>query len=507
MSESSSALDRGVPRQLPRADHPLVLLLVLALIAAFLFGTVPRGQDWSGDAALYIMNARNIALGLPYGRTDYVPNPANPIYPAAYPPGLPLLLAPIYRASGIDLGAMKALCVACLVLLLAVFWRIARDALAPAPALLTAAAFGLHPFVWYCGRYIASEFPFMLFCYCGLYVLDRLQRPHLPARRLAPIGIAAVALALACITRTIGFVAFPAAVLAALPDRRRLAATLAALAAAGVLILGTHLAFPADLGTYMSYLHSFGLHSMRSGIRHYLAVRADLIGKAAVNVPILGRVLWVALIAACGLGLLVRARSRVSVYEWFFLGYGGFLLLYPISDEANRYSLPLWPLVFLYCAVGIGALGQLLGRGARSWAAAAVITLIAGLYVAHYAALDWGPTPYSMDAPESRALYAAIRTDVPPRAMVLAPRPTVVALYAERRAIVWPAHVSDRELWDFMALHHIDYLMQDIHLPGGRSGPPNEFDLFIARNRASLKLLFSNRWFHLYRVVAAASAS
>ncbi len=45
----------ATPRRLIRADQPLFALLVVAAIAAFLFATLPRGEDWSGDAALYVL--------------------------------------------------------------------------------------------------------------------------------------------------------------------------------------------------------------------------------------------------------------------------------------------------------------------------------------------------------------------------------------------------------------------------------------------------------------------
>lgn len=497
-------------RPVSRIDHPCVPILLFAAIAAFLFGTVQRGEDWSGDSALYILNARNIALGLPYARTDYIVNPANPIHPAAYPPGLPLLLAPIYRVGGIDLFAMKALCLACFVLFLALYWRIARDALSPPLALLTTAALGLHPFLWYCARYIASEFPFMLFCYGALYSLDRLQQRSFLRLRVPTIILAAVAVALACATRTIGVVLFPAAVLAGAfdrrppdrrpPDRSRLAATFAALALASALILGVQLAFPADLRTYTGYFQGFGLHSIAEAARSYLSVRVDLIGEAAARLPVLGAVLSAGLAAICALGFLARTRQRVSVFEGFFLGYAAFLLIYPVYSEASRYSLPLWPLVFLYGARGMGVLARALGSAARPWTAVAVVTLIAGLYVARYTSLTFGPVPYSMDAPESRALYAAIRREVPASATVLARKPTVIALYTQRRAMIWPEHFTDRELWAFMAGRHIGYLLQDIHLPGGHAWPPDALDLFIARNRPALETVFANPWFRLYRL-------
>ena len=77
-----------------RLDHPLVPILLILGIGIFLLTALRQGQEWDGDFALYLMNARNIVLGLPYAKTAYLLNPDNAINPAAFPPGLPLLLAP-----------------------------------------------------------------------------------------------------------------------------------------------------------------------------------------------------------------------------------------------------------------------------------------------------------------------------------------------------------------------------------------------------------------------------
>ena len=156
--------------------------VVVAGIATFLFATLRAGLDWDGDYALYVMNARNIAERNPYALTPFIANPANPIHPAAYPPGLPLLLAPVYLLAGIDLDAMRAAVLATFgAFPLLVYARIARDWLPSVAALAAIAALGLHPYVWEFKDTIFSEFPFMLFCYAALHLLDRLSDSSRPS--------------------------------------------------------------------------------------------------------------------------------------------------------------------------------------------------------------------------------------------------------------------------------------------------------------------------------------
>ncbi|MGH7694779.1 MAG: hypothetical protein ACRENH_07350, partial [Gemmatimonadaceae bacterium] len=76
-------------------------LLPFALLAA-------RHWSWdppigSGDYAQYLAHARAFVEGRPYTDIGYIYHPAAPMLgPRAYPPGLPLTLAPIVALFGVD---------------------------------------------------------------------------------------------------------------------------------------------------------------------------------------------------------------------------------------------------------------------------------------------------------------------------------------------------------------------------------------------------------------------
>src|SRR5436190_5352047 len=86
------------------------LAAVLALLVGIeLSSTLRTDSPWGGDEALYVLHARNLAEGHSYTATGYIFNPRNPIHPAAAPPGLPLLLASVYRVRGADWADFKIL--------------------------------------------------------------------------------------------------------------------------------------------------------------------------------------------------------------------------------------------------------------------------------------------------------------------------------------------------------------------------------------------------------------
>src|SRR5690606_6911823 len=85
-----------------------------------------------GDFALYLAHARAIATLQPYDATFFVYNPANAIMsPAAYPPGLPLLLAPVIALFGLDLSAIRLVMLASLLATLWLLHRLALPSLGP----------------------------------------------------------------------------------------------------------------------------------------------------------------------------------------------------------------------------------------------------------------------------------------------------------------------------------------------------------------------------------------
>ncbi len=82
-----------------------MVLLLVSLPLFFL--NIHDVHLWGDDFAQYIREAQNIANGKPYYQSGYIFNPYNTVYaPAQYPPGFPLLLAPVVKIWGLSIRAM-----------------------------------------------------------------------------------------------------------------------------------------------------------------------------------------------------------------------------------------------------------------------------------------------------------------------------------------------------------------------------------------------------------------
>src|SRR2546425_1210967 len=98
-----------LPRRFPGNRLPLGGVCAV-LVGVFYLATIRDGQDWPDDFSQYIQHALNIAEGAPYAATGYIYNPHNPgIGPRTYPPGFPLLLAPVIKGFGLKLRPMRVL--------------------------------------------------------------------------------------------------------------------------------------------------------------------------------------------------------------------------------------------------------------------------------------------------------------------------------------------------------------------------------------------------------------
>ncbi|MCK4511967.1 hypothetical protein KAW64_09520, partial [bacterium] len=161
----------------------LGVVAIIVAVALFYVGTIRGGSEGGGDYAMYIHHAKNLATGVPYSETGYILNPHNPnLGPQSYPPGYPLLLAPVYRWRGMDLGVMKVQGILLFIAFLPLYFVLVRKELSRASALVALLMTGFCPVFWANKEYIGSDFAFLPFLFAGFLLIDRYHRGE--ARRL-----------------------------------------------------------------------------------------------------------------------------------------------------------------------------------------------------------------------------------------------------------------------------------------------------------------------------------
>ena len=142
---------------------PFLVLLLFSIPLFFI--NIHNVHSWGDDFAQYIKEAQNIAAGKPYYQSNYIFNKYNSIYsPPQYPPGFPLLLAPIVKFWGLSFVAMcyfNSFLTACLLFALFVYFK-KRNASVTASACLAIITTYSHYILDLKGTVLA-DIPCMLF--------------------------------------------------------------------------------------------------------------------------------------------------------------------------------------------------------------------------------------------------------------------------------------------------------------------------------------------------------
>jgi len=111
--------------QLSKKYLPLLILFLFSVPLFFI--NIQTVHPWGDDFAQYIKEAQNISQGRPFYQSGYIFNKYNPVYaPPQYPPGFPLLLAPVVKFLGLSFRAMccfNSFIAACLLFALFAFFR------------------------------------------------------------------------------------------------------------------------------------------------------------------------------------------------------------------------------------------------------------------------------------------------------------------------------------------------------------------------------------------------
>ena len=455
------------------------------VVGVFYLATIRAGQGWGDDFAQYIQHARNIATGVPYAQTGYIYNPHNPaLGPRAYPPGFPVLLAPVVRLFGLDFRAMKVLIVLCFVgVLLLVPQVFGRDLPRPYVAALVL-LFGLNPFMWEFKDQVLSDVPFLLFTLLAIYGFQR--------QSAALAGFATYA---AIATRVLGIVLVPCFVAHDLMQRRRVGPATA---------VGCGIALALAAGQYLlgvrdgSYVNTLVLSAATAGrnVVDYLRALSDIWDDGYTAT--VRKVVFLLTIGFTTYGYTRSVRSGLTVIEIFPALYVVPIILWP-AYQGTRLLIPLIPFYLYYCLQGLRGLEQRVAARSRTLQLAC-IAIVLLVYAARYTTLRFGPMTEGVATAESEALFRFVKTSTAAGDVFIFSKPRALALFTGRRAAAPSIEAEPCELWRFMLQIGATYVVTGpaaVH----DDATVGSLDQFVARFPQSLQLVMRNDEIAAYRVV------
>ncbi len=346
----------------------------IVLSAAYLFWTNTTALGaFGGDNAWYLLTAQDFSPFSSATQTSayYANN-------TPYPMVVPLILAWTGGAESLPIAhAVTTLFLIGSLGLL--YYFVATETKSHGLALITSLSFAALPFTYFHALEILSENYYLFFSLLAMVLAAKIQREVTPQ---AAITLSIVILAV-YFTRSAGLSMVVAYFLFAwfyYPSRTRLYTYISV---TSLIILGKLLRTQETASRgYMDMLNDelSGL-SFSSLTHHYVAHAANyldgwfhILGARSINGKAF--VLLLSLIAIFGLFQRVKKRKIDAFYT---LAYILLMLLWPFSQEAQRYIYPILPLLMFYMAFGISVLD--IRPAFRTLSA---FTAIAAFLIAHF---------------------------------------------------------------------------------------------------------------------------
>ena len=420
----------------------LHLVLGVFMLGYILLGlaTLSNGHSWGDDWAQYVLHARNIATGHPYADTGYLFNPDVPtVGPPTYPPGLALLLAPIVAVFGINIVAFKVGCFLCVVLAVAVAFRLFSFSVGQVTALLAALLFALHPAIWASRQIIGSEAPYLLFSMLVLWWGARPQQNEGKFLSSTAAGILLGFLLYGSVaSRSIGIALLPALLVYGWAQRKPLGWFIGFVVCFTLLVwLQTHwLVKPASYENQLKGPTNWVILANANG--YWLAL-ADLfplpfgLSRLSSLVVIFLSALGAWSVCAHREPTIQSARgvrslaARIPLILWYLAAYVLALHLATIGPS-SRLLLPILPIVIALALAGAHLIATHLPHRQRYILPAALVLTV------YYAALFVRNTPNDEAATceACMEMFVYVRTQTAPDTVIVFAKPRAMALLGGR---------------------------------------------------------------------------
>lgn len=479
----------------------LLVALILATVGGIHLLTLRPGHDWGGDFSMYVHHAKNLVEGTPYAQTGYIYNPAYAtIGPPTYPPGFPLILAPVYLVCGLNLEAMKLVMVASLVVFLLFVFLTFRRELPLGQVLAILVLVGLSRTLLGGANSIGSDMSFMAILYLTIFLVQKAydtgrdERPRL--RHLVP------AVALMCVafgTRTLGALLVPSVLAYDLLRYRRITIWAVAVGAAFALFVLAQSALVHSDTAYFDQYHVGPSVFVHNGIA-YLSEFAAFWHNGYFK-P-LGGLIFAVVTALAVLGYASSVRREITFLEIFPVLYLTAVLLFP-GFAGRRYLEPIFPLYLLYAFRGLDHAWLVRRARLRRVVFASLLVAASGSYLASATRLELEVTE-GIGKAESVALFDYVRRETPEDGVMVFIKPRVMSLLTARRASAYHMPSDPSQLWDYFSrigATHLVVVENDDALAGAEDPARLAyFRTFAERNPARLRPVFANADFRVYRI-------
>ena len=322
----------------------LAMLVYLGLTCSY----IDNGHNWGGDFALYISQSKALLVG----QTDqlYLASKSScehsyyRMNPDLYPPGFPVLLAPVYALFGLNFLFLKGVVIFCFLGSLLLIYTLFKIIAGKIEAIITVSLLGASTVFVQHSNYILADIPAMLWVLLGLYL-----QVKLPNKTIKQVYLKQVVLAFVCVlayqTKALSIVLFITLFF------YQVVQLFTQLSVKSILILV--LTFISINALFvLLYPHAGGGYDAQASTISWQTIQANLqYYKYAPKWFLYNSNLWLWLtLPMLILGIIIHYKTHF-IYVLFMFIQLSVLVVWPFQ-EGVRFILVLIPFYFLFAMLG-----------------------------------------------------------------------------------------------------------------------------------------------------------
>jgi len=489
---STTTVQEPVRTQLPTTESRNWRWIAFAIVAAvccFHLATLRPGHGWSGDFSLYILHARNIVEGQPYGETPFVYNERFLTHsPRSYPPVYPLLLAPVYAVYGLDYTPMKILTYLFLPLSWLLLWKL--NGISDRSRVMLIAMSAACPIFWRFKDWVIPDFVFMALLILTMWLNQRAYSTGDDRNRPLLAGfLIAASMAAAYGTRSSGVV-LPLAIAGydIIRNRRLTAYAVTAVAGFALLVLAMNAVIGRSEQSYMAQFAQFTATRLAGNAIEYVRSFAHI--WYADQLKFAQYVMFAVAAIAALAGFVSRAVRWVSAVELFFAGHLAVLILWP-GASGDRYILPMIPFFLFYVLAGLEQV-----RWKQAGPVFAGITL--SLYAMYYVKADYGPLEDGPRQASFQQMTRFVEQSAGARDLHVFWNPRVLALYTGTRSMTYAPDATPDVNWRDFVDKGVRYIVVYLRNQDDR----RVLGAIIQERASDVQQIWQNQDYAVYRIAA-----
>ena len=489
-------------------NEVVIVILLISVIGAFHIFTMRDGHGWSEDFALYILQAKSISEGIDHRETDFIWNPRSIGIPSSFPPGLPILLSPVYKFFGMNLHAMKIEILSVFLLLLFfAFWAF-RSELPLEYCVCLIIIIGFNSYLGHYAGTIRAEIPLSLFTLSSLFFMhESCERGERNRLRSWYVICACLCVLFAFAMKSVGVLLIPLLVASFIVCQRKIRPIVVLLVALlSLLSLWLTVIQTPTLSQYAGFAdrinpsHIWGvILRLPEIVSSYGAIWYRQFGTIDQHL------LFTIMSCLALVGFVTRIKGGITVYEVFFVLHTG--LIVTLKGGNPRYTIPVVPLYMFYSILGTYIVLSYMEKRfkTRRLRRTGLFLLMAAIllsYIRTYSKEDsLYPNREGISKKESIELFDYIRNNTNIDDVIVFRKAPVLTLLTGRRSSPYHKPGPGESLMTYFSEINATHIVLFPLVDNTWKAWP-ELPLFVESNKKWFQEVFANKDFTVYKIIA-----